>query len=107
MNENIENIFEDLKKEFPENVHQKLSLRIFDNNGNDYSIDDEFQEKLFNTIYMSCGTNLVKIYKDKYNTFYIHTSVYIEQKDLAIIGKALSIAAKHLSKIKFEKYAED
>lgn len=103
MNENIENIFEDLKKEFPENVYQKLSLRIFDNNGNDYSIDDEFQEKLFNTIYISCGTNLVEIYKDKYNTFYIHTSVYIEQKDLVIIGKALSIAAKHLSKIEFEE----
>ena len=106
MNENIENIFEDLKKEFPENVYQKLSLRIFDNNGNDYSIDDEFQEKLFNTIYISCGTNLVKIYKDKYNTFYIHTSVYIEQKDLVIIGKTLSIAAKHLSKINFKAHLQ-
>ena len=106
MNENIENIFEDLKKEFPENVYQKLSLRIFDNNGKDYSIDNEFQEKLFNTIYISCGTNLVEIYKDKYNTFYIHTSVYIKQKDLAIIGKALSIAAKHLSKINFKAHLQ-
>ena len=103
MNENIENIFEDLKKEFPENVYQKLSLRIFDNNGNDYSIDDEFQEKLFNTIYISCGTNLVKIYKDKYNTFYIHTSVYIEQEELVVIGKVINIVVKHLSKIEFEE----
>ncbi|MDN4833741.1 hypothetical protein QYC35_05755 [Ligilactobacillus salivarius] len=102
MNENIENMLEELKEKFPKNVYQKLSLRIFDNNGKDYSVDDEFQEKLFNTIYISCGTNLVKIYKDKYNTFYIHTSVYIERKDLAIIGKALSIVAKRLSKIEFE-----
>ena len=103
MNENIDNIFEDLKKEFPENVYQKLSLRIFDNNGKDYSIDDEFQEKLFNTIYISCGTNLVKIYKDKYNTFYIHTSVYIEQEELVVIGKVINIVVKHLSKIEFEE----
>lgn len=103
MNENINNMIEELKEKYPENVYQKFVLRIYDNNGNDYSIDDEFQEKLFNTIYISCGTNLVKIYKDKYNTFYIHTSVYIEQKDLAIIGKALSIAAKHLSKIEFKE----
>ncbi|WP_172435600.1 hypothetical protein [Ligilactobacillus salivarius] len=106
MNENIENMLEELKEKFPKNVYQKLSLRIFDNNGKDYSVDDEFQEKLFNTIYISCGTNLVKIYKDKYNTFYIHTSVYIEQKDLAIIGKALSIAAKHLSKINFKAHLQ-
>lgn len=106
MNENIDNMFEELKKEFPKKVYQELDLIIFDNNGNDYSIDDEFQEKLFNTIYISCGTNLVKIYKDKYNTFYIHTSVYIEQKDLAIIGKALSIVAKHLSKINFKAHLQ-
>lgn len=106
MNENIENMLEELKEKFPKNVYQKLSLRIFDNNGKDYSVDDEFQEKLFNTIYISCGTNLVKIYKDKYNTFYIHTSVYIEQKDLAIIGKALSIATKHLSKINFKAHLQ-
>lgn len=103
INPNIGNMFEDLEKEFSENVYQKLSLRIFDNNGNDYSIDDEFQEKLFNTIYISCGTNLVEIYKDKYNTFYIHTSVYIEQKDLATIAKTMSIVAKHLSKIEFKE----
>ena len=106
MNKNIGNMFEDLEKEFPKNVYQKFVLRIYDNNGNDYSIDDEFQEKLFNTIYISCGTNLVKIYKDKYNTFYIHTSVYIEQKDLVIIGKALSIVAKHLSKINFKAHLQ-
>ena len=106
INPNIKRMLAELKHEFPEDVYQKLSLRIFDNNGNDYSIDDEFQEKLFNTIYISCGTNLVKIYKDKYNTFYIHTSVYIEQKDLAIIGKALSIAAKHLSKINFKTHLQ-
>lgn len=103
MSENIDNIFEELKKEFPKNVYQELDLRIYDNNGKDYSIDDEFQEKLFNTIYISCGTNLVEIYKDKYNTFYIHTSVYIEQKDLAVIGKVISIVVKHLSKIEFEE----
>lgn len=103
INPNIKRMLAELKHEFPENVYQKLSLRIFDNNGNDYSIDDEFQEKLFNTIYISCGTNLVKIYKDKYNTFYIHTSVYIEQEELVVIGKVINIVVKHLSKIEFEE----
>ena len=63
-------------------------------------------KKSYSILYISCGTNLVEIYKDKYNTFYIHTSVYIEQKDLAIIGKALSIAAKHLSKINFKAHLQ-
>ena len=46
MSENIDNIFEELKKEFPKNVYQELDLRIYDRHKNDYFLDDEFQENL-------------------------------------------------------------
>lgn len=103
MNENIENIFEDLKKEFPENVYQKLSLRIFDNNGNDYFEDYEFKEELFSSLFIYYRDNVLEITKYQYNVFDIDTDVFIEQEDLATIAKAMSIVAKHLSKIEFEE----
>lgn len=43
MNTNIDNIFKDLKKELSKNVYQELDLIIYDNDGNEYSEDDEFQ----------------------------------------------------------------
>ncbi|MGY5390091.1 hypothetical protein [Ligilactobacillus salivarius] len=45
MNENIDNIFEELKKELSENEYQELDLIIYDRHKNDYFLDDEFQEK--------------------------------------------------------------
>ena len=46
---------------------------------------------------------MVEISSDKYNVFDIHTSILIEQEDLAVIGKVISIVVKHLSKIEFEE----
>lgn len=42
MNDNFDNMFEELKKEFPKSVYQELDLRIYDNDGNGYFTDDEF-----------------------------------------------------------------
>ena len=101
MNENIENIFEDLKKEFPENVYQKLGLRIFDFCGNDYFIDDEFQEEIFSHLFINYEMNAVEISRDKYSLFNIRTNILIEQEALVVIGKIIGIIMKHLIKIEF------
>lgn len=104
MNENIDNMFEDLKKEFSENIYQKLDLVIYDNDGNRYSKDDEFKEELFNKLFINYETNIVVIDRCGYSSFDIGTSILIEQEDLEVIGKVISIAVKHLSKIEFEEY---
>lgn len=103
MNENIDNMFEDLKKEFPKNVCQKFVLRIYDNNGNEYFEDYEFKEELFSNLFINYRDNALEIIKDQYNVFDINTDMLIEKEDLATITKAMSIVAKHLSKIEFEE----
>ena len=103
MSENIDNIFEELKKEFPKNVYQELDLRIYDNDGNGYFTDEEFQEKTFSNMFINYETNAVEIFRDKYSLFDINTDILIEQEDLAIIGKVINIVVKHLSKIEFEE----
>lgn len=103
MNKNIDNMFEDLEKEFPEKVCQKFALIIYDNNGNEYFKDYEFQEELFSNLFINYRDNALEIIKDQYNMFDINTDMLIEQEDLATIAKAMSIVAKHLSKIEFEE----
>lgn len=103
MNTNINNIFKDLKKEFPKDVYQELDLIIYDRHKNDYFLDDEFQEKKFRNLFINYKTSMVEISSDKYNVFDIHTSILIEQEDLAVIGKVISIVVKHLRKIEFEE----
>ena len=105
MNTNIDNIFKDLKKELSKDVYQELDLIIYDRHKNDYFLDDEFQEKKFRNLFINYKTSMVEISSDKYNVFDIHTSILIEQEDLATIAKAMSIVAKHLSKIEFEELA--
>ena len=103
MNENIDNMFDELRNEFPKNVYQKLDLRIYDNDGNGYFTDDEFQEELFNNMFINYRDNALEISRDGYRLFSINTDSFIEQDDLATIAKAMSIVAKHLSKIEFEE----
>lgn len=105
MNENIDNIFEELKKEFPKNVYQELDLRIYDNDGNEYFEDDEFQEKIFRNMFINYEADMVDIRRNNYSLFDINTDILIEQENLAVIGKVISIVVNHLSKIKFEESA--
>lgn len=107
MNENIDNMFDELRKEFPKKVYQELDLIIYDRHKNDYFLDDEFQEKMFRNLFISYEMSMVEISSDKYNIFDIHTSILIEQEELAVIGKVISIVVKHLSKIEFEEYTGD
>lgn len=103
MNENIDNMFDELRKEFPKNAYQELDLIIYDNDGNEYSEDDEFQEKKFRNLFIDYETNVVDIRRNKYSLFDIQTDILIEQEDLAVIGKVISIVVKHLSEIEFEE----
>ena len=107
MSENIDNIFEELKKEFPKNVYQELDLRIYDNDGNGYFTDEEFQEKTFSNMFINYKTSAIEISRDfKNNLFDIDTDRLIEQEDLAVIGKVISIVVKHLSKINFKAHLQ-
>ena len=103
INPNIKRMLAELKHEFPEDVYQELDLIIYDRHKNNYFLDDEFQEKKFRNLFINYKTSMVEISSDKYNVFDIHTSILIEQEDLAVIGKAISIVVKHLSKIEFEE----
>lgn len=101
MNENIKNMVEELKHEFPD-LKEDIDLIIYDRHKNSYFLDDEFQEKMFRNLFINYETSMVEISSDKYNVFDIHTSILIEQEDLAVIGKVISIVVKYLSKIEFE-----
>lgn len=103
INPNIKRILAELKHEFPEDVYHELDLIIYDRHKNNYFLDDEFQEKKFRNLFINYKTSMVEISSDKYNVFDIHTSILIEQEDLAVIGKVISIVVKHLSKIEFEE----
>lgn len=97
-------MFEDLEKEFPKNVCQKFVLRIYDEQGNEYFEDYEFKEELFSNLFINYRGNALEIIKDQYNVFDINTDILIEQEDLATIAKAMSIVAKHLTKINFKSH---
>ena len=102
INPNIKRMLAELKHEFPEDVYQELDLIIYDRHKNNYFLDDEFQEKKFRNLFINYKTSMVEI-SDKYNVFDIYTSILIEQEDLAVIGKVISIVVKHLSEIEFEE----
>ena len=104
MNENIDNMFDELRKEFPKSTYQELDLIIYDNDGNEYSEDDKFQEKIFRNLFINYEMDVVDIRRNKYSLFDIQTDILIEQEDLAVVGKVISIVVKHLSKIEFEEY---
>lgn len=109
MNTNINNIFKDLKKEFPKDVYQELDLIIYDRHKNDYFLDDEFQEKMLYKLwinYKGISVGIVRANLED-NLFYIESCSYMNQEDLIFFSKIITIIFKHLSKIEFEKYAED
>lgn len=105
INPNIKRMIAELKQELPENVYQRLDLTIYDINGNEYSEDNGFQEKIFRNMFINYVTDIVSIRRNTYSLFDINTDILIEQEDLAAIGKVISIAVKHLSKIEFEELA--
>lgn len=62
-----------------------------------------FKKKIFSNLFINYEMNVVEISRDKHSLFDINTDILIEQEDLAVIGKVISIVVKHLSKIEFEE----
>lgn len=54
-------------------------------------------------MFINYVTDIVSIRRNTYSLFDINTDILIEQENLAAIGKVISIAVKHLSKIEFEE----
>ena len=107
MNENFENMLEELEREFPDSYNKELYLVIHNKVCDDYYVDDEFQEELFSNLFINYKTSAIEISRDfKNNLFDIDTDILIEQEDLATIAKAMSIVAKHLSKINFKAHLQ-
>lgn len=105
INPNIEKMMAELKRKLSKSVYQRLDLTIYDINGNEYSEDDGFQEKIFRNMFINYETDIVSIRRNTYSLFDINTDILIEQEDVAAIGKVISVVTKHLSKIEFEEQA--
>lgn len=105
INPNIEKMMAELKQKLSKSVYQRLDLTIYDINGNEYSKDDGFQEKIFRNMFINYETDIVSIRRNTYSLFDINTDILIEQEDVAAIGKVISVVTKHLSKIEFEEQA--
>lgn len=101
MNTNIDNIFKDLKKELSENEYQELDLIIYDRHKNDYFLDDEFKEKMLYKLwinYKGISVGIVRANLED-NLFYIESCSYMNQEDLVLFSKIITIIFKHLNKI--------
>ena len=108
MNKNIENMLEELKEKYPDNWEDPirgLDVSVYDTTNAGYEVDDDFAEELFYIVwinYKGCSLGISR--EDlRQNYFDIDTDILIEQEDLAVIGKVISIVVKHLSKIEFEE----
>ena len=102
MNENIKNMVEELKREFPD-LKEDIDLIIYDEKMNGYFFDDEFKEKMLYKLWINYKGTSVGIVRANLedNLFYIESCSYMNQEDLIIFSKIITIAAKHLSKIEF------
>ncbi|WP_047035136.1 hypothetical protein [Ligilactobacillus salivarius] len=63
MNENIKNMVEELKHEFPD-LKEDIDLIIYDEKMNGYFFDDEFKEKKFRNLFINYKTSMVEISSD-------------------------------------------
>lgn len=103
MNENIENMCKELKREFRSEygMGNNLFIDAVDLMGW-YDDDDNFDETMLDElrIYYKNKTILIKRY-DRDN-WVIEDEDYIKFEDFREVGKILSIVMKHLSKIEFK-----
>lgn len=102
MNENIENMVAELKREFPD-LEEDIDLIIYDEEMNGYFFDDEFKEKMLYKLWVNYKGISVGIIRVSFadNLFYIESCSYMNQEDLIFFSKIITIIFKHLSKIEF------
>lgn len=102
MNENIENMVEELKHEFPD-LKEDIDLIIYDEKVNEYFLDGEFKEQMLYKFWINYKEISVGIIRANFedNLFHIESCRYMNREDLIIFSKIITIVAKHLSKIEF------
>lgn len=100
MNENIKNMVEELKHEFLD-LKEDIDLIIYDEKMNGYFFDDEFKEKMLYKLwinYKGISVGIVRANLED-NLFYIESCSYMNQEDLVLFFKIITIIFKHLNKI--------
>lgn len=102
MNENIENMINELKREFPSEygIPKKLSIDAVDFTGcyDDY---DNFDETLLDELKIYYLDNTIVIKRYDRDNWEIEDEDYLRFVDFEKIGKILSIVMKHLGRIEF------
>lgn len=109
INPNIKRMLAELKREFPDNWgdgDNGLNLIIKDQKDYVFSEESAFSERILDCIEIQYKGDVTQIdisdYSD-YHTFDIRESLWIDIENLEVIGKVISIVAKHLSEIEFEE----
>ena len=102
MNENIENMYKELKREFPEDFGSYLGVDAIDFGGNDDDYID-FDETFLCELVICYKKQSVAIRRYYENDWEIEDQGYIKSEYFREVGKILSIVMKHLSKIEFKQ----
>lgn len=102
MNENIKNMIEELKREFPD-LKEDIDLIIYDEKVNEYFLDSEFKEQMlykFWINYKGISVGIIRANLED-NLFHIESCRYMNQEDLVLFSKIITIVSKYLRKIEF------
>lgn len=103
MNENIKNMFKELKREFPEDfgLYDGLIVEAIDlkDSYDDYTA---FNETLLDEVVISYKGRTMSIKRYYESDWEIHDENYIKFEDFREIGKILSIVMKHISRIELD-----
>lgn len=102
MNENIENMCKELKREFPSEygIAKDLSIDAIDRKDH-YDDEDEFDETLLDELKIYYKDNTIVIERYDRDYWEIVDEDYLRFSDFEQIGKILSIVMKHLGRIEF------
>lgn len=106
MNENIENMCKELKREFPSEygIAKNLSIDAVDFTGcyDDY---DNFDETLLDELKIYYLDNTIVIKRYDRDNWEIEDEDYLRFVDFEKIGKILSIVMKHIGRIELDWFA--
>lgn len=106
MNENIDNMIKELKREFPgvyDRINHGLYVLAIDEDGKVYEDEPDFEEKIVDEIQIIYNGNTVSVYPNYIDKCSIRFFT-VKYEDLDIITKAVAIVGKHLSKINFKAH---
>lgn len=106
MNENIDNMIKELKREFPgvyDRINHGLYVLAIDEDGKVYEDEPGFEEKIVDEIQIIYNGNTVSVYPNYIDKCSIRFFT-VKYEDLDIITKAVAIVGKHLSKINFKAH---